>query len=230
MKQCTVSMAVGAFVIYRSSDIYERWMLLAASTPPHLRDICSLYLCSSWCILKVGMVVIQRSHMRFLWSLRMVFYIFGPPRWFCDWNIQVTKSPQSIKVFCLFFFFFSLTWKSHDFPLSGEEACRKRFPFVFALSYVKRLSMSILPENLNVQRQQTWEFFAPIYSTTKWKRWKSHFPGKEHWVVSPFGIYSVYLVYAASSQALPDGWEGEYGMEWSGFFMDKLYLEICIQV
>ena len=24
MKQCTVSMAVGAFVIYRSSDIYER--------------------------------------------------------------------------------------------------------------------------------------------------------------------------------------------------------------
>ena len=73
--------------------------------------------------------------------------------------------------------------------------------------------MSILPENFNVQRQQTWEFFAPIYSSTKWKRWKSHFPGKEHWVVSLLGIYSVYLVYAASSQALPDGWEGEYGME-----------------
>ena len=79
---------------------------------------------------------------------------------------------------------------------------------------VKRLKMSILPENFNVQRQQTWEFFAPIYSSTKWKRWKSHFPGKEHWVVSLLGIYSVYLVYAASSQALPDGWEGEYGIEW----------------
>ena len=178
MKQCTVSMAVGAFVIYRSSDIYERWMLLAASTPPHLRDICSLYLCSSWCILKVGMVVIQRSHMGILWSLRMVFYIFGPPRWFCDWNIQVTKSPQSIKDFCLFFFFFSFTWKSHDFPLSGEEACRKRFPFVFALSYCKKVINVNFTWKLKCAKAANLRIFCSDLFVDKMETLEKPFPGQ----------------------------------------------------
>ena len=178
MKQCTVSMAVGAFVIYRSSDIYERWMLLAASTPPHLRDICSVFLCSSWCILKVGIVVIQRSH---IWE-------FCDP---CEWcftfsvhldnfAIEIYRSPSHPITYYIFlpFLFFLLDWESHDFPLSGEEACRKRFPFVFALRYCKKVINVNFTRKLKRAKAANLRFFCPDLFVDKMETLEKPFPGQ----------------------------------------------------